>query len=139
MSRLSIEWAALMGLACLALICLQWWWHRRAHDRGMTRQHQRHALQLQNVTRNLEQAKRQIEQLQHDLAGARLQLKRLSSHAEAARQQATAREVLRRRLDEAAEATAARRLPPDGFADTLPSPQYPDYLPLLAPGRSVTA
>lgn len=131
MSRLSIEWATLLGMACVALMCLQWWWQRRMQGRSLARQQQRHVQQLQNVTRNLDQAKRQIEQLQHDLATARLQLKRVSSHAVVMQQQASARAALQRTLDEAAEATAARRLPPDGFADTLPSPQYPEYLALL--------
>jgi ABC-type transporter Mla subunit MlaD len=131
MSRLSIEWATLLGMACLALMGLQWWWQRRTHGRSLARQQHRHVQQLQNVSRNLDQAKRQIEQLQHDLAAARLQLKRVSSHAVIVQQQASARAALQRTLDEASDATSALRLPPDGFADTLPSPQYPEYLALL--------
>lgn len=131
MNSSTFQLAGLMGLACLALIGVQWWWLRRLHGRRIARQHLRHVQQQQTVNRNLEQAKRQIEQLQHDLAAARLQIKRLSVHAVNTQQQSRAREALQRTLDEAAQATA-RRAPTDGFADTLPLPQYPEYLALLA-------
>lgn len=126
--------AGLVALAGCAVVGLQWWWMHRLYDRRLARQHQRHVQQQQTVARQLEQAKRQIEQLQHDLAAARLQLKRLSGGAAStasATQQLRAREALLRALDDATQ-TSAERLPPDGFADTLPSPQYPEYLALLA-------
>lgn len=124
--------AGLMGLACLAIVAFQWWWLHRQHGRRMAQHHHRHLQQQQAVGRNLEQAKRQIEQLQHDLAAARLQVKQLSGSAfSAAEHQVRAREALLRALDERTLA-APSRLPPDGFADTLPLPQYPEYLALLA-------
>ncbi|MFX5272020.1 hypothetical protein ABTD28_20065, partial [Acinetobacter baumannii] len=76
--------------------------------------------QQQATSLNLEQAKRQIEQLQHDLAAARLQAKRLAlSSAAPSQSRARAKEALERVLDDAT--ASLRRLPADGFADTLPS------------------
>lgn len=121
-------WIAALVLG--AAIVVQWAVLRARYRRALTLRHARHMRQQQTASCQLEQVKLQVEQLQQDLAAARLQVKRLTAAGAAPSQsRARAKEALERALD---DATALRhRLPPDGFADTLPSPQIPDYVGLL--------
>lgn len=122
----------LIGLCTAALVlcgaaALQWIVLQAQYRSALARQRARHVQHQQVANRSLEQAKRQIEQLQRDLDGARREVRLLS---QAANRTASARNALERALDEAT-AAVAYKLPPDGFADTLPSPQIPDYVSLL--------
>ncbi len=72
----------------------------------------------------------QIAQLQHDLAAAKLQATRYATDDAALRQsRSRAKEALQRTLDDAE--ASCRHLPPNGFADTMPSPQFPGLDMLL--------
>ena len=111
-------------------IILQWTVLRTRHRAALTRQHARHVQQQQIASRHIEQAKRQIGQLQHDLAAARLQVKRLAiSGAAPPQSNLRAKAALERALDDAE--ASRRHLPPDGFAETQPSPHSPHDIDLL--------
>ena len=121
-----------MGLAALgvvALLAVQWIFHRSLQRRALAGLKSRHLQQQLNASRKLEQARRQIGQLQQELAAARLELKqrrdRAASHAAPA---PLSKEALSRQLD---AAPARPKLPADGFADTLPSQQFPHADELL--------
>jgi len=109
---------------------LQWSVLRGRYRSELTVQHARHQLQEQTTSQYLEQARKQIAQLQHDLAAAKLQAKQYASDDAALRQsRSRAKEALQRTLDDAD--ASCRRLPPDGFADTMPSQQFPGLDMLL--------
>ena len=118
------------ALVCSAAVILQWAVLRTRYRNALVKQRARYLQQQQTASQHLEQARRQIGQLQHDLAAAKLQAKRhTTSDAASAQSRSRAKEALQRALEEAS--ASWRRLPPDGFADTLPSPQFPHDADLL--------
>jgi biopolymer transport protein ExbB/TolQ len=121
---------ALAALVCSAAVVLEWVVLRTRYQKAMAQQRARHLQQRQIASQHLEQARRQIGQLQHDLAAAKLQAKRHTTvELASAQSRSRAKEALQRALEDAS--ATWRRLPPDGFADTLPSPQYPHDAELL--------
>ena len=111
-------------------LVLQWAVLRTKYRNGLTKQRARHVQQQQTASGHLEQAKRQIGQLQDALAAARRQVKQHTMDGAASLQsRSRAKEALQRTLDDAS--ALRRRLPPDGFADTLPSLQFPHDVGLL--------
>lgn len=108
-------------VAACAALAAQWVGLRAKYLKGLAQQRARHQQHQQATQHQLEQAKQQIGRLQSELSIARLQIKRHIPPEPASAPQ-RARE----------EAPAARRaLPVDGFADTLPSPQFPHDISLL--------
>jgi hypothetical protein len=117
-------------LVCSAAVVLQWAVLRTRYQNALARQRARHLQQQQTASQHLDQARRQIGQLQHDLAAAKLQAKRhTTGDGMPAQSRSRAKQALERALEDAS--TSWRCLPPDGFADTLPSPQYPHDAELL--------
>jgi hypothetical protein len=114
-----ILWAVAFG-ACAALAA-QWIVLRSRYLKGIAQQRARHQQQQHTTQQQLEQAKQQIARLQHDLSATRLLVQR-----QIAREPARAQQRAR-----AEEPAAHHALPRDGFADTLPSPQYPHDVSLL--------
>lgn len=119
MNTNTVLWLA--GVVLALVVFAQWVLLRSRYLNGLTKQRERHAHQMHNASLYIDQAKRQIAQLQLDLGNTRSQLARLS----AARQPAPARPASTvQQVRE--EASAAQRGEPfNGFADTLPSPQFP--------------
>jgi uncharacterized protein HemX len=125
-----IAWALGLGAAVTAMV-LQWRMLRAIHLKAMAVQRTRHQLQQQAAVAKVDQAKRQIAQLQQELAAARLELTHRRDTSPSAPAKAfTVKKPVRRDVDTAA--ASRPRLPPDGFADTLPSPQFPHSHELLA-------
>ena len=121
---------SLVALACTAAIALQWSVLRSRYRSELTVQRARHQLQEQTTSQYLEQARKQIGQLQHDLSAAKLQARRHTTDDAALRQsRSRAKEALERTLDDGD--ASRRRLPPDGFADTMPSQEFPGVDMLL--------
>jgi predicted RNase H-like nuclease (RuvC/YqgF family) len=103
---------------------------RIVHRRKAARQHARYQQAEQAMNGKIEQTKRQIGQLQTDLAAARRQIKQLGKgHAQPVPDLAAERWALERELDDAPSSRHA--LPPNGFADTRPSPQVTQFGSLL--------
>jgi hypothetical protein len=102
----------LLAIGSLVAFTTQWVVLRARYIKGLDEQRARHQQQQQATQQHLEVAKQQIARLQRDLS-ARLQVQRVT-----ARQRAPQRP----RIEPAAAPPA---LPVDGFADTLPTPQYP--------------
>ncbi|WP_280152694.1 hypothetical protein [Piscinibacter sp. XHJ-5] len=98
---------------------LQWAISSRLHRKRLERACARHAEAQETSIRFMQQAKKQIAQLQQELATARQQTTRLTR----AQEREAARDVLRQSMDESPPARPLR--PVDGFADTLPSLQFP--------------
>jgi len=119
---------ALAALATGVLVAAQWSFHRALQRKALDGLKSRHLQQQLNVKGKLEQARRQIAQLQQELAAARLELKQRRDRAASQAAAATSKEALSRQLD---AAPARPRLPVDGFADTLPSLQFPHADELL--------
>lgn len=120
MSVNTILWLATLG--CGAVIVVQWFFLRSRYLQGITQQRARHQQAQQTTHQQLEQAKRQIGHLQHELSVSKQQIARLAAKVPApARPRPMA--VPQRPREEAAE--TRRSLPVDGFADTLPTPQFP--------------
>ena len=114
-----ILWLAALG-SCAALVT-QWVLLRSNYLKAIARQRARHQHQQQATQTQLELAKQQIGRLQHDLSITRMHVKR-----QVAREQAVAPQR------EQPQAPAPRHaMPPDGFADTLPSLQFPHDVSLL--------
>jgi len=112
-----ILWVAITG-SCAALAA-QWVVLRSRYLKGLAQQRARHQQQQQATQQQLEQAKQQIGRLQHDLIRLKVQRK-------IAREPAKAQQRARAQTPPARHA-----LPADGFADTLPTPQFPhDISPL---------
>jgi hypothetical protein len=135
MSTALLPWL-MAALLALASATLQWTVLRARHRQALEAQRARLETQQKVTVAKLDHAKRQIAQLQQDLAAARLELKRRPQRAAApapvARSSPPALEELLRVLDDDEDDVPARhRLPADGFADTLPSPQYPHGPELL--------
>ena len=119
---------ALAAFGAVALVAIQWAFHRSLQRKAMAALKSRHLQQHLNLNRKLEQAKRQIGKLQQELAATRLELKQRRDRASSQAAAATAKDTLSRQLD---AAPAKPRLPVDGFADTLPSQQFPHADELL--------
>jgi hypothetical protein len=117
---------ALASLAVAALIAGQWALQHALRRRAVAALKGRHQQQHANLGRKLEQAKRQIAQLQQELSAVRLDVKQRRDRA--APPPVPTREMLSRELDAAPHRP---RLPVDGFADTLPSQQFPHAEELL--------
>jgi hypothetical protein len=121
---------SLVAGAWAAALALQWSVLRGRYRSELTVQRARHQLQQQTTSQSLERARKQIGQLQHDLSAARLQARRHTSDDAALRQsRSLAKEALQRTLDDAD--ASRRRLPQDGFADTMPSQEFPGVDMLL--------
>ena len=118
----AIEVAIVAG-ALAATAGLQWIITSRMHRRRLEQANARHAKAQQASSRFMQQAKKQIAQLQQELAASRLEVARLTRQQDRAGQQAAARQVLRESLASLAADPPAP--PADGFADTLPSLQFP--------------
>jgi sRNA-binding protein len=131
MNTNTILWLA--GVVIVLVTAAQWVLLRWRYLDGLAKQRARHAQQMQTAGLHLEQARRQIAQLQLDLGNARSQLARL-----APRQAVPARPTPATQAREEAHAAPRRSEPFDGFADTLPSPQYPHDPKVLTsyPARS---
>ena len=118
----AIQIALLAGTATVSA-GLQWAIASRLHRKRLERASARHAEVQQTSSRFMQQAKKQIAQLQQELAASRREMTRLTREQERADKRQAAREVLRQSLEEAPPARPS--LPVDGFADTLPSLQFP--------------
>jgi len=115
-------WFVVAALMVLVAV-LQWWVMRSIHRRRLAEVRARHQNAQQAAATLLQQARQQTAQVQLELAAAREAIKRRANAAPArATASAMARERLNKLLDEAPEAQDA--LPPNGFADTLPSMQF---------------
>lgn len=104
------------------VIVLQWFFLRARYLNGITQQRNRHQQAQQLIHQQLDQAKRQIGHLQHELSLSKQQLARLASKVPSPARPRPAAAPQRQR-DEAPN--TRRSLPPDGFADTLPTPDFP--------------
>ncbi|MGY4830410.1 hypothetical protein ACVNIS_17705 [Sphaerotilaceae bacterium SBD11-9] len=129
MSTHAIVWLA---PALLLLVTLgQWIVLRSRYLDGLVKQRTRHAQQLQLAGQHIEQAKRQIAQLQRDLSTTKSQLARhLTRETLAAGRRAPPGAASQAPREEAPPSRPGQ--PFDGFADTLPSLQYPHDPKLLA-------
>jgi F0F1-type ATP synthase membrane subunit b/b' len=121
----------LAGAVLMLVTLAQWVVLRSRYLAALTQQRTRHALQLQAAGQQFEQAKHQIAQLHRDLGSARAQLARIATR------QANAIKSHARPTGSAQPVrhnagAAAHGQPVDGFADTLPAPQYPHDGALLA-------
>ncbi|MBC7995924.1 MAG: hypothetical protein H7Z15_22075 [Rhizobacter sp.] len=120
MTVTTILWLAALGAS--AVIVVQWIFLRTRYLKGITQQRARHQQSQQTVHQQLEQAKRQISHLQHELSTSKQQLARLAAKLPSpARPRPVA--LTKRSRDEGPEARQSS--PVDGFADTLPTPQFP--------------
>ncbi|MET0333945.1 MAG: hypothetical protein ABW190_06710 [Rhizobacter sp.] len=126
MNTTLIAWLAFLGLVLATFS--QWVLLRARYLDGLNQQRNRHAEQLHAMNQSFQQAKRQIAQLQLDLGDARGQLARHVMRQSAA--VASRAQALRAARPEIP--TLRHELPVDGFADTMPSPQYPHDGALLA-------
>ena len=114
---------AIVAIVGMGAILIQWWTMRTIHRKSQAESHTRRQLEQQTASKLLAQSRRQIEQLQQEMAVLRQQIKRTARPvAKPAAPTNTVSESLLGMLD-AAE-PARRRLPVDGFADTLPSLQF---------------
>ncbi len=114
-----ILWGA--TLASWAALAVQWFVLRSRYLKGLGEQRARHQHQQHTTQQQLEQAKQQIGRLQRDLNTTRLQ-----TQPQLARERAKALQRTR-----AEEASTRQALPKNGFADTLPTPQFPHDASLL--------
>ncbi len=108
----------------LPIALLQWWATREIHRKRLAALQARHVKAQQSADVLLQQSRQQNTQLQLELAAARLAVKRLPrGEPSAPRPNPPSRDTLMRILDEAP--AARHRPPPDGFAETMPSMQFP--------------
>lgn len=118
------------ALAFAGGIAVQWMILQTMHRAKFTKLCARHREEQRSANDCLVQARRQVNQLQHDLAAAKLQAKRhVTDVAPSLQNQDHAKEALLRSLDECSR--PQHRVPNNGFADTLPSEQYPHGLDML--------
>jgi len=114
----------LMFATVLPIAVLQWWGMRSIERKRIANVRARHLKSLQSADKLLQQSRQQNAQLQQELAAARLAVKRLPRPEPSRRTpHPEARETLMRILDEAPP--TRRALPVDGFAETMPSLQFP--------------
>ena len=112
-----------LGFTVLVTL-LQWWATRLFHRKRLARTHARYVKAQQSADKLLQQSRHQNLQLQQELAAARLAVKRTQREQAPARSPSLdARNALMKILDEAP--AAKRALPIDGFAETMPSLQFP--------------
>ncbi len=126
MSPHTLLWLA--GAALVVIAVGQWIVLRSRYLHGLDQQRTRHAQQLQTAGQYIDQAKRQIAQLQLDLGNTRSQLARMVSRQASSVRASSDAQAARR---ETGGTVARRGEPSDGFADTLPAPQYPHDTALL--------
>jgi hypothetical protein len=119
----AIQIALLAGTAAVSA-AVQWAVMRSLHRKRLAKATSRHAEAQQTASRFMQQAKKQIAQLQQDLAASRLEVTRLAREQEGIDKRRAARQALDQSLEDTV--LLPRRSPPiDGFADTLPSLQFP--------------
>jgi hypothetical protein len=124
--QLTLLWLTLAVVAPVAL--LQGWMSQKLYRRRLADVKARHFQALQATDKLLRQSRQQNAQLHQELAAARITAaKRPASPAPAAATVRTAsplaHHALMKLLDE--DPASKRELPLDGFADTLPSEQFP--------------
>jgi hypothetical protein len=112
------EW--LLAASVAALLLFEWWTMRMIYFKRLTASQARREQELQTAARLLAQSKQQIKQLQQEVAVLRPLAVRAARHVT---QPSPAGKALSQMLD-SAPAPARPTLPPDGFADTLPSLQF---------------
>lgn len=105
------------------VIVLQWFFLRARYLNGITQQRNRHQQAQQLTHQQLDQAKRQIGHLQHELSLSKQQIARLAAKLPAPTRPRPMAVPQHHPSDE--EPDTRRSLPKDGFADTLPTPQFP--------------
>jgi hypothetical protein len=118
-----IQIALLAGTVTVS-VALQWAITRTLHRKRLAKVSARHAEAQQTSSRFMQQAKKQIAQLQQELAASRLEVTRLSREQERTEKRQTAMKALDQSLEDTV-LLPRRSLPKDGFADTLPSLQFP--------------
>lgn len=126
MSVNTILWLAVLGSSIV--IVAQWIFLRSRYLKGINQQRARHQQSQQTTHQQLDQAKRQISHLQHELSMGKQQIARLAVKLPSptvARPRPVA--VPQRQGNETLD--TRRSLPVDGFADTLPTPQFPRDVP----------
>jgi ABC-type nickel/cobalt efflux system permease component RcnA len=115
-------WFVVAALMVLVAV-LQWWVMRTIHLKRLAEVRARHHSAQQAAATLLQQARQQTALVQLELAAAREAIKRRANAAlPRPTAGAIARERLNKLLDEASAAQDA--LPPNGFADTMPSMQF---------------
>lgn len=115
-------WLAMAIVPTVALI--QWWIMRTGERKRLAAARARHREAEQSAAKLLQQTRKQITQLQQELAATRLQqARRAVRPAAVTPPMPDARESLLAMLDKSPPSRHA--LPVDGFADTLPSLQFP--------------
>jgi hypothetical protein len=103
---------------------VQWWATRRLHRKALAVARARHVNAQQAAAKMLHQSRQQIAQLQRELSAARLTASRATRTTPARPASVSrARESLLGILDDAPRHRPA--LPVDGFAETMPSQQFP--------------
>ena len=112
----------LATVASGAVIVAQWIFLRSRYLDGINQQRTRHQQSQQTAHQQLDQAKRQISHLQHELSVSKQQLARLAAKVPSPTRPRPMAGPHRLR-DEVSH--ARHTLPVDGFADTLPTPQFP--------------
>lgn len=127
MNTNTMLWLAGVSLALVTFA--QWALLRSRYLDGLTQQRARHAQQMLTTGQHIEHARRQIAQLQMDLGTTRSQLARLTARHGATLQAARQASAVAPR---STTQTPRHSEPFDGFADTLPSQQYPHDPGLLA-------
>ncbi|HEV7914029.1 MAG TPA: hypothetical protein VGP22_09695 [Albitalea sp.] len=106
------------------LAVLQWGVMRNVERKRLAAAKARHREAEQSAAKLLQQTRKQIAQLQQELATVKLQAKRTARPAPPPPQpEPEVRDTLLAMLDDAPPRRHA--LPVDGFADTLPSLQFP--------------
>ncbi|MBC7956344.1 MAG: hypothetical protein H7Y33_10810 [Cytophagales bacterium] len=113
-----------------ATVIIQWVLLRARYLKGLSLQRARHAQHQQATNQQIEQSKRQIAQLRIDLSTARAQLVRNAAKERPLSPQRPRPSVApAHQLNDAPPTRST--LPIDGFADTLPTPQFPHDPALL--------
>jgi hypothetical protein len=112
------------GAMAAPVAVFQWWAMNRFHRRARVAAERRHVKAQQSTARMLQQAKEQVAQLQKALAAEQLKAARVPrAQPRTSTGSSAARKTLTETLD---ETSASRKEPPaNGFADTLPAPQFP--------------
>jgi hypothetical protein len=108
---------------CSLVAAVQWWMLRRIHRKNIAEMRLRHLNAQESIGSLLQQARQQLQRTQAELAELRA-IAKAKTRPTASRSApgAAVRDRLNKMLDSAPE--RGKRLPVDGFADTLPSLQF---------------